>query len=345
VAANSTTTVTEFQGAGNSRLCGVDTSPPSALSASNLGAGTAVVSVGSSPSVLVTFRNCAQAPPPSGQLTVCKQADPQLLATFFHPATVFRLFAGAQSFSLTGGNCVTLTLPAGNTSVSESSGANFALCGVTTSPSSALSGTNLAGGQAFVNVTSNSNTLVTFRNCYVPPPPLPTGELQVCKLARGGGPSDVFRFAAAGRGFSLSSGQCTTITLTPGPVHIVEAPNVGWGVCSISVDPPERSIATNGPARTADVNVVTATLTTVTFRNCLDPVAVPLAEETAPVLAPVAESQAPPAPTAEPLPVAQATSVQETRPTPDPVERTVVEEVRNRAEARSRAPLAPVARR
>ncbi|HUQ64293.1 MAG TPA: hypothetical protein VM121_11110 [Acidimicrobiales bacterium] len=345
LAPDTTTTVTEFQGRPDAKLCNVGAVPSTALVSSNGAAGTAVVTVGAAGSTTkVTFTNCYQgAPPPPrpGLLTVCKRADSQLLASFFRRATVFNLRAGSQSFSLTGGNCVTLTLPAGQTTVSESPGSNFALCGVETNPTSALNSVNLTGGSANVHVASDSNTLVTFRNCYVPPPPPPTGELRVCKTVSDPAPAGPFAFAAASRGFSLSAGQCTSITLPPGTVRIVEAPKTGSRVCSIDVSPPANTVATNLPGGTADVLVVAQAVTTVTFRNCLESTCPPACGTSDAVVAPaepatVVEPTAAPAvqpataDAAEPVDAAEPAKV-------EPPAREPVVEVRRDAALEARA--------
>ena len=153
-------TVTETLPAGVV-VTSASTLPPGALFSSNLGAGTASVSVIASGLTVVTFTDALLVD--TGTVQVCKIGGSGLLL-----GTPFTFnIAGTQivvpSGTAPAGTCgPALIEPAGTILITETLAGGVALTGVTTAPVAALTGSNLAAGTANVTVTAGAQTTVTF---------------------------------------------------------------------------------------------------------------------------------------------------------------------------------------
>jgi hypothetical protein len=136
------------------------TFPSAALTASNLAAGTATVSVYAGATTIVTFTDAV----PTGSLMICKVAQGGVLSgnvTFSVAGTLVMVPAGPAPV----GSCSpALVEPAGLVSITETIPSGFLLTSIATLPSGALASPapNLAAGTATVTVYAGGQTIVTF---------------------------------------------------------------------------------------------------------------------------------------------------------------------------------------
>jgi hypothetical protein len=221
--------ITETVPAG-SLLAGVSTLPNAGLLvSSNLGAGTATVTVNAGSQTIVTFIDAAiPIVPTNGFLQVCKVAG-----TGITVGTNFAFNVGGTPVTVPaglapGGTCATpVTVPAGAAVITETVPAGTALTGVSTLPSTGLLvSSNLGAGTATVTVLAGGQTIITFIDA-VPT----TGLVQVCKVAGAGvtvGTNFAFHFA--GTTVTVPAGatpgaSCSPALVAPvGPVEIAETP-------------------------------------------------------------------------------------------------------------------------
>ena len=157
--------VTEAQpGPGNAVLTGVSTLPSGLLVSSNLGTGTATVTVNAGGQTIVTFTNVVPVALTTGFLAICKVAQNGVLAgvdfTFNVNGSSVSVAAGAGPL----GNCSpALAMPAGPITITESLPANIVLNSVATLPNAGLLvGSNLGAGTATVTVPMGGTTVATF---------------------------------------------------------------------------------------------------------------------------------------------------------------------------------------
>ncbi len=281
-----TATITETLPNGTS-LTGVYTSPSSALLvSSNLGAGTATVTVSPGGLTTVTFINGPTPTPGTGLVQVCKVAGAGVST-----GTTFAFSVGGNSIPLLaagpapGGTCsAPVQVAAGTVSVEETTPANTAVAGVSTQPSASLLGSvvvvpstvTLPGSTtATVTVNSGAQTIVTFIDT-VPIPTPGMGFVQVCKVA---GPGvtvgTTFAFTVAGNTIpalaagAAPGGTCSApVAVTAGSVAVAETVPTGTVLASVTTLPSAGLlVSSNLAAGTATVTVTSGGQTIVTFTD------------------------------------------------------------------------------
>jgi hypothetical protein len=239
------------------------------LTASNLPAGTATVTVVAGAQTIVTFTDSVN--PITGFLQICKVAGTGVVEgtnfTFSVAGTPVIVPAGPAP----GGSCsAPLVLPAGSVSVTETLPTGIQLTAVSASPSGMLVSSDLAAGQATVTIAAGGQTVVTFQNARIPIPP--AGFLQICKVAGAGiviGTN--FVFMVAGTPVTVPAGlppagACSAAFVEPaGPVAIAETLLSGTVLTAVTTFPSGLLIASNLAAGTATVTVQNGGQTIVTF--------------------------------------------------------------------------------
>jgi hypothetical protein len=279
-------TITEVLPVGTA-LAEVSTLPgPGLLISSNLGAGTATVSVNPGGQTIATFINTGPPPPTTGFLQICKIAGSGVSvnppANFAFSVNGTPIPGGTVPAGLApSGSCSTaMEVPAGQTLIAETLPTGTELTDVRTLPNAGLLvSSNLALGTATVTVNAGGQTVATFTNAAVVPT---TGFLQICKVGGSG--------IVAGTNFAFS------VNGTPIPGGTVPAGPAPSGSCNTAMEVPvgEKIIAETRPisdtlsvltavsalpslslvgsdlgARTATVTVNPGGLTIATFTNAV----------------------------------------------------------------------------
>jgi hypothetical protein len=247
------------------------------LTASNLAAGTATVTVTAGGTTIVTFVDSTTLAPGFGYVQVCKVAGAGVTVGTLFGFTVGgspipALAAGAAP----GGTCSTpVQVTAGSVTVAETvPGPGGAVpTSIFTSPSAALTATNLAAGTATVTVADRGTTIVTFTDAV--PLALTTGLLEICKVAQAPSLSGVnFTFSVAGTPVTVPAGpaplgSCSPALVEPaGPVLITETVPAGIILSSVATLPSAALLlSSNLGAGTATVTVLAGGQTIVTFTD------------------------------------------------------------------------------
>ncbi len=260
--------IVETEPAGTT-LSSVSTVPDGLLVSSNLTTGTATVTVNSGGQTRATFLNTVMAPSATtGFLQICKVAGAGVAIganfTFTIDGTPVVVPAGAPP----GGDCgPSLVEPAGATLISESPSGGATLTSVSTLPSGLLISSNPAAGTATVTVNAGGQTIATFLNAVIPPPP---SQVKICKIAGAGVPAGgTFSFVVDGAGLTVPAGQCALAagTFPTGTtVTVAETPSSGTIVSDISVVPTASQGVVNLSAGTATATLG-AGVTEVDFTN------------------------------------------------------------------------------
>ncbi len=239
------------------------------LTASNLAAGTATVTVIAGAQTIVTFTDSVN--PTTGFLQICKVAGSGVAEgtnfLFNVAGTPVIVPAGPAPV----GSCsVRLQLPAGPVIVTETLPIGLELTDVSTSPSAMLLSTDLAAGQATVAVGAGGQTVATFLNARIPVPP--TGFLQICKVAGAGIVTGTnFVFMVAGTPVTVPAGlppggACSAAFAQPaGPITIAETLLSGTVLTAVTTLPSGLLLDSNLAAGTATVTVQSGGQTIVTF--------------------------------------------------------------------------------
>ncbi|MEO8050287.1 MAG: ice-binding family protein [Acidobacteriota bacterium] len=258
-------------------LTSVATLPSGLLVSSNLGSGTATVTVQNGGQTIVTFVDTMPVvPPTTGFLQVCKAAGAGIAVgtnfTFNVAGTTFAVPAGPAP----GGFCSSpIVEPPGPVIVSETLPAGTALTAVTTIPAGLLVSSNLAAGTATVTVNAGEQTFVTFLDAVIPVVPR-TGFVQICKVAGAGiTVGTPFAFSVAGTPVTVlagpaPAGSCSTPLVMPvGATFIAETASQGTVLSSVTTLPSGLLVSSNPAAGTATVTVNDGGQTIVTFLNTI----------------------------------------------------------------------------
>ena len=259
---------------GGTVLAGVSTLPSAGLLvSSNLGAGTATVTVVAGGQTNLVFVDAATPLPNTGYVQVCKVAGSGVTVgtnfTFDVAGNPVTVAAGPAP----GGTCGTpVALPSGSAVITESLLAGTTLAGVSTLPSAGLLvGSNLAAGTATVTVVAGGQTTVTFID--VATPLANTGYVQVCKVAGSGVTVGTnFSFNVAGNPVVVAAGlapggTCATpVSVAAGSAVITETVPAGTTLTAVSTLPSAGLlVSSNLGAGTATVTVAAGGQTIVTF--------------------------------------------------------------------------------
>jgi Ice-binding-like len=175
--------ITETLPVGTS-MTAVSTLPSAGLlTASNLAAGSATVTVIAGAQTIVTFTDSVT--PAPGFLRICEVAGTGIVQgtnfTFSVAGSPLTVPAGLAP----GGSCgVPVELPAGPVNIAESLPIGVQLTSVGATPAGSLVSRDLAAGLATVTIAPGGQTVATFRNARIPVPA--TGFLQICKVAGAG---------------------------------------------------------------------------------------------------------------------------------------------------------------
>jgi hypothetical protein len=158
---------------------------------------------------------------------------------------------------------------AGPAAITETLPAGAVLTSVSTSPNGALVSSNLSAGTVTVTVTAGAQTTATFTNAGVP-----TGTLQVCKVAGAGVTVGTnFTFNVAGTPVVIPAGatpgsSCSTAFVVPaGPAVVTESLPGSTLLTSASSSPSGALVSSNLSAGTATVTITAGAQTTATFTN------------------------------------------------------------------------------
>ncbi len=264
-------------------LAGVSTLPNTGLLiSSNLGAGTATVTVLAGGQTIVTFIDAAiPIVPTNGFVQVCKVAGAGVAVgtnfAFNVAGTPVTVPAGAAP----GGTCAApVTAPAGTVVITETIPAATLLAGVSTLPNTGLLiSSNLGAGTATVTVLAGGQTIVTFIDTAIPIIPT-NGFVQVCKVAGVGVTVGTnFAFNVAGTPVAVPAGAVpggtcgTPVTVPAGTAVITEAIPVGTVLTAVSTLPSAALlVSSNLGAGTATVTVLAGGQTIVTFIDAAIPI-------------------------------------------------------------------------
>jgi hypothetical protein len=220
-------------------LTAVSTLPAGLLVNSNLGAGTATVTVNAGGTTIVTFVNATIPPANTGLLQICKVAGGGVAVgtnfTFSVAGTPVIVPAGLAP----GGSCSPAQVVSpGPTRITETLPTGTLLSSVSTLPAGLLVSSNLAAGTATVTVNAGGQTTVTFLNTS------PMGVLKICKIAGTGVPvGGMFTFVVAGTGLRVPAGTapgtCSQALVFPigTAVPVTETVSSGTVLSAISVVP------------------------------------------------------------------------------------------------------------
>lgn len=252
-------------------LTSVATSPPGALVSSNIGAGTATVSVTVGATTIVTFTDALL--PNAGFVQVCKVAGSGLL-----PGTLFAFSVAGTSLTVAagappGGTCsAPIVEPAGTVGITETIPPGVALISVATLPPGALVSSNIGAGTATVSVTAGAITIVTFTDALLPN----TGFVQVCKIAGNGiALGAAFSFNVAGTPLTVAAGAppagtCSAPLVEPaGLLGVTETVPLGVVLTAVATAPPAALVSANLGFGTVILTVTAGATTIVTFTDAL----------------------------------------------------------------------------
>jgi hypothetical protein len=239
------------------------------LTASNLAAGTATVTVIVGAQTIATFTDSVT--PTTGFLQICKIAGAGIVEgtnfTFSVAGTPVTVPAGPAPAGSCGG---LLELPAGPVTVTETLPNGLQLTAVGTAPSELLVSSDLAAGQATVTVAAGGQTVVRFRNARNPVPP--AGFLQICKVAGAGVVTGTnFVFMVAGTPVTVPAGlapggTCSAAFVEPaGAATVTETLLSGTVLTAVTTLPSGLLVASDLAAGTATVTVENGGQTIVTF--------------------------------------------------------------------------------
>ncbi len=256
-------------------LTGVSTLPGAGLLvSSDLGAGTATVTVVAGGQTIVTFIDAALPPVPSdGLVQVCKVAGPGVPVGTTFDFNVGGNLVIVSAGSAPGGTCAAPVLvPTGAVVVRENIPLGTTLASVTTLPNAGLLlNSNLDSGMATITVLAGLQTIVTFVDTAVPIPNA-SGLLQVCKVAGAGITAGTnFTFNVAGTTVTVPAGPAPggtcaiPVTAPVGAAVVTELPSAGSSVAGIGTTPAGLLLSSNLAAGTATVMIAGNGLTIVTF--------------------------------------------------------------------------------
>ena len=243
------------------------------LTASNLAAGTATVTVIGGAQTIVTFTDSVT--PNTGTLQVCKVAGTGIVEGTNYRFSVAGTPVTVPAGLAPGGSCgALLQLPAGAVNVTETLPIGVRLTDVTTSPFASLVSNDLAAGQATVTISAGGQTVVTFSNARIPLPT--TGFLQICKVAGAGIVTGTnFVFMVAGTPVTVPAGpppggSCSAaFERLAGPVVVTETLLSGTVLAAVTSLPNGSMIGSNLAAGAAEVVVQNGGQTIVTFVDAI----------------------------------------------------------------------------
>jgi hypothetical protein len=256
----------------------IDAVPSDRLAEPDLAGRTAKVAIvagGVENQTILTFTNKAT---PKGYLEVCKAKPARDSLTGRFNFTVSQVGSPTRTVTVPVGGCsMAMQLFAGTATVTEVARTGAQLVGVAAIPSGRLAGApDLDNRTANVRIEAGEladQTIVTFTNKNVPPPPK-TGLVKICKQAGPGvKPGSSFTFTLATRAtpsVEVKAGFCSSPQEVPvGNLTVTEKATTGLGVSDISVDPADARVGT------ADLTAGTVTVaveagrvvTEVTFTN------------------------------------------------------------------------------
>jgi len=243
------------------------------LTASNLAAGTATVTVIAGLQTIVTFTDSVT--PTTGFLRICKVAGSGIVQGTIYSFSVADIQVTARAGSAPQGFCSNpVNLPAGPVLVTETLPIGVQLTAVSTTPSELLVSSNLPAGQATVTVTAGGETIVRFENARVPVPS--TGFLQICKVAGAGIATGTnFIFMVDGTPVTVPAGSppggaCSAAFVkSAGPVNVTETLLSGTVLTAVATTPRGLLLNSNLAAGTATVLVQNGGQTIVTFVDAI----------------------------------------------------------------------------
>jgi hypothetical protein len=249
----------------------VTAQPAGTLVSKNTAAGSATVRVeagGVANQTIVTFVNKVVE---KGFLEVCKkaQAGTTLGGTFS-----FRVAAVGVATQLVtapvGGCSPSLSLPAGNATITEDGRSDASLVAIEVAPVGRLIGApDITTRSVTVQIVAGgiaTETIVTFTNKPVAPP---KGLIKVCKRATADAPTGTaFSFTVDSTTVSVQAGSCSLpLAVAMGTAIVTEATVTGFVVSAIDVDPASARVSIGLAERTASVTVTADRVTEVTFTN------------------------------------------------------------------------------
>jgi hypothetical protein len=256
----------------------IDAIPSTRLAQADLPGRTAKVAIvagGVENQTIVTFTNKAT---PKGWLEVCKAKPANDSLTGRFNFTVSQTGSPARTVTVPVGGCsMAMQLFAGNATVTEVARTGAQLVGVAATPTDRLVGTpDLPNRTANVKIVEGdlaSQTIVTFTNKNVPPPPT-TGLVKICKKAGPGvKPGSTFTFTLATRAtpsVDVKAGSCSSPQTVPvGNLTVTEKATNGLRVSDITVDPAGARVG-NADLTAGTVTVAveaSRVVTEVTFTN------------------------------------------------------------------------------
>ncbi len=248
------------------------------LISSNLGAGTATVTVSPGGQTIATFIDTIPPViPATGFLQICKIAGAGVV-----PGTSFAFNAAGTPITVAaglgpGGSCsAALVVPAGQALITETLPAGTILTNIATLPDAGLlvSG-NLPGGTATVTINADAQTIASFTDAVTPT----TGTLQVCKVAGSGlAEGTSFAFIAAGIPVAIPAGpapagSCSPAFVVPaGPAIVTETLPPGILLTGVATSPIGFVASSDLTAGTATVTVNAGAQVIVRFLNAVIPV-------------------------------------------------------------------------
>ena len=243
------------------------------LTASNLAAGTATVTVIAGAQTIVTFTDSVA--PTTGVLQICKVSGSGIVEGTIYSFSVADTQITARAGPGPGGFCSRpVNLPAGPVLVTETIPIGVQLTAVSTTPSGLLVSSDLAAGHAMVTINAGGWTIVTFQNARIPVPP--TGFLQICKVAGAGIVTGTnFVFLAGGTPVTVPAGpppggSCSAAFVqSAGPGTITETLLSGTVLAAVTTLPSGLLLGSNLAAGTATVFVQNGGQTIVTFVDAI----------------------------------------------------------------------------
>jgi len=234
-----------------------------------------IVAGGVENQTIVTFTNKAT---PKGFLEVCKAKPAGDSLTGRFNFTVSQTGSPTRTVTVPVGGCsMALQLFAGPATVTEVARTGAQLVSVAATPTNRLIGTpDLGNRTANVQIVEGdlaSQTIVTFINKNVPPPPT-TGLVKICKKAGPGvKPGSTFTFTLATRAtrsVDVKAGFCSSPQEVPvGNLTVTEKATNGLRVSDITVDPAGARVG-NADLTAGTVTVAveaSRVVTEVTFTN------------------------------------------------------------------------------
>ncbi|HJU00871.1 MAG TPA: hypothetical protein VJ966_06640 [Actinomycetes bacterium] len=252
--------------------------PTTRLAQSDPTAGTAKVDIvagGVENQTILTFTNKAR---PKGWLEVCKVKPAGDSLTGRFNFTVSQAGSPTRTVTVPVGGCsMAMQLPTGPATVTEVARTGAQLVGVAATPANRLIGpADLPNRTANVQIVEgdlSSQTIVTFTNKNVPPPPK-NGLVKICKKAGPGvTPGSTFTFTLAtraDRSVDVKAGSCSAPQEVPvGNLTVTEKATNGLRVSDITVDPAGARVG-NADLTAGTVTVAveaSRVVTEVTFTN------------------------------------------------------------------------------